>query len=88
MIYLPTISITINFRFMFYGKKINALEERLDALEVRVHELAHLASKYCQDVDALAELYRQQEAAKAQRAQQRKKFKPKNNGKENSAATE
>lgn len=73
---------------MFYGKTIKALEERLDVLEARVYELTHLVSKYCQDVDALAELFRQQEEAKAQRAKQRKKFKPKNNGKETPAATE
>ena len=73
---------------MFYGKKIKALEERLDVLEARVYELTHLVSKYCQDVDALAELFRKQEEEKAQRAKQRKHNKSKKNGKEAPKATE
>ena len=36
---------------MFYRKRISALEDRVDALEVRVKELYVIVSKYCQDVD-------------------------------------
>ena len=32
---------------MFYGKRIQQLEERVDALEKRVHELAHKMRRAC-----------------------------------------
>lgn len=38
---------------MFNRKKIQALEDRVEALEVRVKELSNLTSRYCQEVEEL-----------------------------------
>lgn len=75
---------------MLFGKRIRHLEDKVDALEVRVKELSEITSKYCQDVDALLLLSKSQEAAKesvklAPRPRHRQR---RDNGKETSKATE
>lgn len=81
---------------MFYGKKIKALEGRLDALEVMVQEQARLISKYCQEVDALYEHYKKMltlqdetPAPVTPAPEPKPRRRPKRrNGKENPKATE
>ena len=75
---------------MLFGKKIKLLEDKVDALEVRVKEFLEITSKYCQDVDALLLLYKNQEAAKesAKPAPRPRRRQRRNNGKETPKATE
>ena len=80
---------------MFYGNRIKNLEDKIDALEVKVKELLAITSKYCQDVDHLFLTYKRQEEAKEKAKQEAVKPAPrprrrprKNNGKENPKAGE
>lgn len=86
MIYLRTISITINIQTMFYSKKIKNLEDRIEVLEVMVKELSERVSNYCQEVDRLFALHQTQNPSpKPAKPRHRPR---RNNGKETSAATE
>ena len=80
---------------MFYAKRIKNLEDKIDALEVKVKELLAITINYCQDVDQLFLTYKRQEAAKMKVEQEVIKPAPrprrrqrKNNGKENPKAGE
>lgn len=80
---------------MFYAKRIKNLEDKIDALEVKVKELLAITSKYCQDVDKLLLAHKRVEEAKEKTKQDAVKPAPrprrrprKNNGKENPKAGE
>jgi uncharacterized coiled-coil protein SlyX len=74
---------------MFYGKRIQQLEERVDALEKRVHELAHKVYEQSADIDKLYELFANKVAkAQTQESKPKPKFRPKKNGKETPKSAE
>lgn len=69
---------------MFNGKKIKELEERVNALETRVHELNHAVAQQGTEIDKLYALFANQSAAKVQDKKPSYRHRPKkNNGKEN-----
>lgn len=69
---------------MFYGKKIKELEERVNALETRIHELNNAVTLQGAEIDKLYALFANQAAAKVQDKKPSYRHRPKkNNGKEN-----
>lgn len=87
---------------MFFNKKIKEIEARVDALEERVHELAHKAHEQEQEIDKLYALFVSKfmdTKPTEQKAEPKSEQKPKNyrprrrakkmmDGKENTEATE
>lgn len=79
---------------MFLGKRIKDLEKQLEELKSSVFALEAKVKEFCEKVDALAEkkdisVAEEASPAPKQKRQRRSShYKPKNNGKEGSEATE
>lgn len=71
---------------MFYGKRIKALELRIDALEKKIHELTHRVQIQNADIDKLYELYAAREKKKEQELARANKPKPRRYQKSRAAA--
>ena len=71
---------------MFYGKRIKALELRIDALEKKIHELTLRVQTQNADIDKLYELYAAREKKKEQELARTNKPKPRRCQKSRAAA--